>query len=184
MNCSLWLRFLFGLSLVPVILFLMVWIPFRYWRFATIRWIAAHLKRRDICGEDGTLYLSRYRVLGWMPGSRWRLPFSIYLHRIHRADLDPAPHNHPWKWARSLILHGQYLEVREHGDATSYEWLRPGRVNRINESDFHCIASVQGEVWTLFIVGPRCQSWGFKVPGRGFTPWRDRLRERGIDPSY
>ena len=149
-----------------------------------IRWFASKLKRRDICGEDGSLYLSRYRILGWMPGSTWRWPFSVYLHRFHREDLDTAPHNHPWRWAYSLILNGSYLEVRELDGCTSFEWFRRGRVNRIRETDFHYVARIQGEVWTLFIVGPKTKSWGFKVPGRGFVPWRERLVERRITPSY
>ena len=150
-----------------------------------IRFVAFLLPRRNIIGEDGTLYLSRFRVIGWMPGSDWRWPFSVYLHRFHRADLDTAPHNHPWKWAYSLILHGSYLECRDLGATHQlWHWLRPGQINRIRESDFHYVSAIQGEVWTLFIVGPKTKSWGFKVSGRGFVPWRDRLRERGIEPSY
>lgn len=146
-----------------------------------VRWVASHLKRRDIYGEDGTLYLSRYRVIGWMPGSAWHWPFSIYLHRFHREDLDTAPHNHPWRWAYSLILNGSYLEVRELGNCA---WFRRWSLNRIRETDFHYVAQIRGEVWTLFVVGPKTKTWGFKVPGRGVVPWRERLIERGIKPPY
>jgi hypothetical protein len=62
-----------------------------------VRWLASKLKRRDICGDDGSLYLSRYRI---------------------------------------------------------------------------------------FVVGPKTKSWGFRVPGRGFVPWRERLAERGIKADY
>ena len=145
-----------------------------------IRWVASLLKCREIYGEDGTLYLSRYRVLGWMPGSNWRWPVSIYLHNIHRADLDDAEHNHPWNWAVSLILHGAYLETR----GGSVRWRVAGQLNKLDANTFHRIEAVQGGVWTLFVVGPKGKSWGFNVPGRGFVPWRERLVERGITPSY
>jgi hypothetical protein len=150
-----------------------------------IRWFASKLPRRDICGEDGTLYLSRYKVVGWMPGDTRRWPFSIYLHRFHRPDLDDAPHSHPWRWALALILTGGYFERRgEFGSGARYRSLRGGSLNFIQDDDFHVVLHLLGpEVWTLFIVGPKTSSWGFKVGGR-VIPWRVRLRERGIEPSY
>jgi hypothetical protein len=151
-----------------------------------IHWFASKLRRRDICGEDGTLYLSRYKVVGWMPGDTRRWPFSIYLHHFHRPDLDDAPHSHPWRWAVALILSGGYRERR--GEFATqdarYRRLGPGALNVIRADDFHVVLELLGrETWTLFVVGPKTSSWGFKVAGR-VIPSRERLRERGIEPSY
>lgn len=142
-----------------------------------VRWLASKLQRRDIITEDGALYLSRYRVLGWMPGSDWRWPFSVYLHRFHLPDQDEALHNHPWKWAVSLILTGEYLEVQP----DTWLWREPGSIRVIRDTDYHRVDRLRGETWTLFITGPKVKSWGFMVPGRGHVPWRERLAERGIE---
>lgn len=149
--------------------------------------VSRRLKRRDIMREDGQLYLSRYRIYGWMPGDEKSYPFSIYLHRFHTPDYDPAPHNHPWLWARSLILSGGYLE-RRLDPRSSVERLvevRPWTVNRITPDTFHVVETLRGkETWTLFITGKKTSTWGFWIEGRGYTAWRDRLRERGLTPEY
>jgi hypothetical protein len=154
---------------------------------AFLHWLAARLMVREIRGEDGSLYLSRYRIFGWMPGSQRKYPFSIYLHRFHRPDLDDAPHSHPWKWAWSLILAGGYTELKLlPGEFYGQNrCLMAGSTNKLRDDTFHVVTNLHGEeTWTLFIVGPKSASWGFKVPGRGFVPWRERLLERGINPSY
>ena len=145
------------------------------------------LRRRDIMREDGKLYLSRFRVWGWMPGDERSYPFSIYLHRFHTPDYDPAPHNHPWEWAKSLILTGGYVEHRLEpltGLEACFE-VRAPAINRISDDTFHVVEELLGtETWTLFIVGPKTGTWGFWVPGRGYVPWRQRLKERGLTPEY
>lgn len=150
-----------------------------------IHWVARRLPCRRILAENGRVYLERYRVLGWMPGSRWRGP-SVYLHRFVLPDQDFALHNHPWPWAVSLVLAGGYTEQRlaRMFGLPSCEWrrIKPGRLNIIRPDDYHRVAELHGdETWTLFLVWPRTRSWGFWLPVRGHVPWRDRLRERGID---
>jgi len=156
-----------------------------------IHWVAARLPRRDILAEDGRVYLERYRVFGWMPGSSWRGP-SLYLHRFRLPDQDTALHNHPWPRAVSLVLAGGYTEERllgtmsdelgGTGSVIGQRRLRPGHLNIIRERDYHRVSELHGnETWTLFAAWPRTRSWGFWMPGRGHVPWRDRLRERGID---
>lgn len=150
-----------------------------------IHGLARRLPRRDILAEDGALYLERYRVFGWMPGSRWKGP-SVYLHRFRMPDQDVALHNHPWPRAVSLVLAGGYTEKRLTSlfGFSACEWRRltPGQLNVIGPDDYHRVAELHGdETWTLFAVWPRTRSWGFWLPLRGHVPWRDRLRERGID---
>ena len=149
-----------------------------------VRWFAEKLQCRRITGEDGSLYLERYKVFGWMPGDKRKWPVSIYLHRFARPDNDPAPHCHPWAWAISLILTGGYAEERLVNGETREVERGPLSLALLRSNTFHNVAELRGETWTLFIVGPKTKSWGFMVPGRGYVPWRDRLRERGIEPSY
>lgn len=153
-----------------------------------LNFLCRFLMVREIRGEDGTLYLSRYRIMGWMPGSTTKWPLSIYLHHFHRPDLDDAPHNHPWKWSFSLTLAGGYTEERADVDnpipghcAIEHRRMRFLSVNWISHSAYHLVSKLHGkETWTLFFAGPKATSWGFYVPGRGHVEWRARLAERGI----
>lgn len=148
-----------------------------------LQWFASMLQVREIRGEDGSLYLSRYKLLGWMPGDNRVWPFSVYLHHFHRPDMDEAPHNHPWKWACSFILIGGYWEYRiTHGDECGRSrWKGPLAFNWISHSIYHLVTQTRfRDTWTIFMVGPRVSSWGFLVPGRGHVEWREQFRERGI----
>lgn len=117
---------------------------------------------------DGSPYLTRVllpRIFGVRP----------MLHNIHRADDDRELHNHPWRWMLSIILSGSYDEERT--DAAGRVTRRRVRwFNFITDRDFHRIAELHGHVWTLFITGPRVQSWGFLVDGK-LIPWRDFSRK-------
>ncbi len=149
--------------------------------------LSRRLRRRDIMREDGQLYLSRFKIFGWMPGDTRSYPFSVYLHRFHTPDYDPAPHNHPWEWARSLILTGGYVE-RRFDPGSGADWsapVLPGTVNRIMPGTFHVVEELLGtETWTLFVAGPKMGAWGFWVDERGYVPWRERIQERGLTPDY
>lgn len=158
-----------------------------------LHWFASLLMRRDIYREDAALYMTRYRIMGWMPGSRFTWPFSVYLHQFHLPDSDDAPHSHPWKWAFGLVLAGGYTELRLvteswHPNCAERRFgirrLGRWRFNLLRNDTFHAIKQLHGETWTLFVAGPKATSWGFFVPGRGVVPWRERLRERGITPDH
>ncbi len=77
-----------------------------------ILWLLSFLPHIVIERPKGVPYLTRYYLLG---GPRYGLrkwfPFNAYLHQFHSSDA-PVPHNHPWAWAKSLILRGAYLEHR------------------------------------------------------------------------
>lgn len=147
-----------------------------------LRWLSSKLERREICAEDGKLYLERFKLFGWMPGSKRSYPFSVYLHRFHLPDQDDAMHNHPWRWAFSIILTGCYLEQREY-DAP--RWCRSaGSVVFLSDKTFHRVDRLFGETWTLFVVGPKTGSWGFLLTDGVVVPWRERLEQRGIKASY
>lgn len=119
-------------------------------------------------------YLERYRAVD----TRW---FSVMLHRFRRSDADQELHNHPWSWAVSLVLSGGYSEERMHRSGAVYRrsvW--PGRFNLIFSDTFHRVDLFGRDCWTLFVTGPRTQSWGFLDRDTGkFTPWREFVAVRG-----
>ena len=123
-------------------------------------------------------YLSRWYVLGkpTMPdgsrpfdkygnpkqGARFpQGPFSVYVHRFHRSDDDGAPHSHPWRWALSFVIAGGYSEERLLGTRMVRRLVPPLSLNWLTEDDFHRVDLIEKDAWTLFIVGPRTQSWFF-----------------------
>ncbi len=136
-------------------------------------------------------YLSRYYLIGRpthpdghdpfdyygdpRPGTTWpEKSWGLYLHRFHRGDMDRELHNHPWSWSVSLILAGGYLEERREGLSVTQRVLSPGRLNFIGGDTFHRVDLLEQDAWTLFLVGPKTQSWGFWDRATGFfTPWRE-----------
>lgn len=139
------------------------------------------LRRITHCGDD---YLHRFYLLGRKPG--WAqdavlgfLPFTVYLHHFIRADADEELHTHPWRWSRSHILRGGYLEEvllnpGEAGEQIIERMLRAGEVNKISSSTVHRISHLIGDTWTLFIVGER--TGDFIAQERG-DDWHFRTRD-------
>lgn len=97
------------------------------------------------------------------------------LHNIHRADHERDLHNHPWLWAFSIVLSGEYDEERLIDDASTLIKRRVRRFNFLTSRDFHRITELHGDVWTLFVHGPRVQTWGFRQPDRSLVIWRDYI---------
>jgi len=106
--------------------------------------------------SDGAPYLERYYLIK----SRW---IGVVLHHILRPDSDERLHNHPWRWAFSLILAGGYVEERlDSIDQVRSTTLRVGRLNKIGSNTYHRISAlVADDVWTLFVHGAAKEAWGF-----------------------
>lgn len=132
---------------------------------------------------EGAPYLDRWTL--WR--SR-RLGWALFLHRFHSGDRERWLHDHPWRWAISLIVWGGYGEERlnrrdigelarhlgekgralrfvrsmRFGALRNYRWLAAPAINVLREQDFHRVTSVAPRpTWTLFLHGPRVRSWGF-----------------------
>lgn len=120
-----------------------------------------------INGRDGSPYLTRAMLPRF-------LGVRVMLHHFHRPDEDDCMHNHPWAWALSLVLKGSYVETR-------MPLLKATRTrvvkffNLISSHDYHKVDALKGDVWTLFITGPRVQDWGFLTP-EGHVPWEEFLK--------
>lgn len=138
------------------------------------RWTG--LRRTRLIRKGESPYLERYHLLSPGPRGEWTL--SAYLHRFVRADGDEALHDHPWPWACSVVLCGGYYEERlrriDPSDreplAVETRWRRPGSISLIRRGDFHRIAEVRPETWTLFVHGAWAYRWGFLRHARSTRP--------------
>jgi hypothetical protein len=169
---------------------------------ALVEWVASKLPNpRVIYDQSGRdAYLSRYYLVGApthpdggspfdqfgdvRPGTKWGdKSWGLYLHRFHRGDADPELHNHPWSWAVSLVLAGGYLEERRVGLDVVQRVLEPGALNFIRGDTYHRVDLLERDAWTLFLVGPKTQSWGFWNRGTWVTtPWREFISAKR-DPA-
>lgn len=106
--------------------------------------------------------------------NRWRLfeskHFGVKLHQFVRSDSDAELHNHPWDWAASLILAGGYSEERrvvsssDNGrwhDTVQQRFFLPFSLNFLRANTFHRVDLLEEDCWTIFVTGPKVQSWGF-----------------------
>lgn len=144
-------------------------------------WLARRMPAYQI-DRSGGKYLTRYYLVGRRRGASREWPVNLYLHQFH-ADDEKHLHNHPWAWAVSLMLAGGYNEERRGpGDRLVSRLVRPFQVNMIRGDDFHRVELVTEDAWTLFLAGPRRQSWGFWDPVTGDTiDWRDDPTARAND---
>lgn len=144
--------------------------------------ITANLPVRLIQLESGP-YLERY-YLGELFGA------TFYLHRFVSSDSERRFHNHPWRWGRSLVLCGAYIEevvtdLCPHAgpsgcliEARSVRWW-----NRVNGNHFHRISKAESGTWTLFFHGPRVfvngqpKGWGF-IERRGHSGEKEYIDGR------
>lgn len=164
---------------------------------AESRWPMNAIPTRDVPtkpGEKPAKYLSRWFLLGGpkTEGLEDGLSKSwgLYLHCFHRSDDSDELHSHPWKWAVSLVLKNGYVEDRLEAAREEYRpWaqvtrkaVRAGRLNFLRGTTFHRVDLDRGEAWTLFLVGPGIQDWGFlELATRKFIPWRTFLKkEEGV----
>ena len=126
--------------------------------------------------RDDALFLSRLRLVK----TPW---FGIYLHVIHRPDVDPDPHDHPWPFL-SVVLSGGYEEDLWPDASARSEFItrahRRFRPMTVRCRSAHAITSVSGCLWTLVITGPDHDGWQFWTAD-GPVPWREYLREVPAD---
>lgn len=123
-------------------------------------WLCGKRPARLISGEDGAPYMERYYLcsLGTL---------RAYLHRFVASDPDRGLHDHPWRQSASLLLSGNYVELREE----STRFLRAGNINLIKGGDRHRILLPPGKTaWTVFVHGKRVKGWGFFRDGV-YTPF-------------
>lgn len=133
---------------------------------------------RFLVGKAGNPMMERWRLI--------QTPlFGVYVHFIYREDLDPTPHDHPWRFW-SLVLRGGYTE--DYRDDSRYlldaefKTHRRGSTHTFPLRACHRIISVEPRTVTLVVVGRKLRSWGFYDEMRNghFVDWRDAL---GLRPT-
>jgi len=135
---------------------------------------------------DGRPYIERFFLFNIFG-------IEVVIHRILSPDPEGRTvHNHPWMWAKSLIMWGKYNEDRIDG-LTNYQDLTPieakfilrrhsvsqtvDRFNFLHAGTFHRIYYIDyEEVWTLFWHPKWSRVWGFLTEA-GF----ERASEDRID---
>lgn len=118
-------------------------------------WVTNYLRVRIITGDNNEPYLERYRLVGF-------LGWAVFIHRFIASDPDRGLHDHPWRYAFSVILAGRYREIRPDGVRV----LRAPAINIIRGNDFHRIVlDDKQEAWSIFTHGRRVKGWGFQREG-------------------
>lgn len=150
--------------------------------------------REDIA-VAGSLYLRRWRLLGYnakLPGLFGR---SVMLHRIVRPDQDRDPHDHPWDFW-TLVLKGGYVEHIYHQpyktrprnpgiDKPEAVVRMPGDRSFRPATHLHRIDSLPfGDAWTLVMTKRReGHQWGFWTT-KGWVYWKHFLAEKQAAGEY
>lgn len=164
-----------------------------------LEWISRRLPEPRVIfdREGGSPYLSRYYLIGrrrtedaigplrGVESVFDRLPFNLFLHHFHRSDDDGALHSHPWSWAVALVLAGGYQEERRVGDEVVRRTVRPLTLNFIHDDDFHRVDLLEQDAWSLFLVGPKTDTWYLWDRDRkARSHWRDFIEaRRGFIPD-
>lgn len=139
-------------------------------------------RKVDVIHTENEPYLLRFHFkhCGKLPG--------IYLHYFYKSDTDRHLHNHPWRRSTSLILSGGYRETRMRPEVSTksqtIQFLLPGRINKIDEKDFHKVELLSNKTWTLFISRDRIQNWGFWVDGKFIPHWEYNPDENTANGTY
>jgi hypothetical protein len=152
-------------------------------------WLSGLLPCR-IISDNGLPYLERYYICTI-------LGVRFYLHRFVGSDPARGLHDHPWAWARSLILSGWYFEETRAGTRT-VRWY-----NKLTGDTFHRVVLPKYDVlvtrgtradaqllitefeqqdqpcWTLFFHSlAYVKPWGFlhnvndgQVSWKKWLPW-------------
>lgn len=149
------------------------------WRFnRNARTLFLGPGNRFVIGAPGNPMMQRWRLL--------QTPlFGVYVHFIYREDLDPVPHDHPWRFW-SLVLRGGYVEHlwpdSRVPEVSEIRHRLRGYVHAFPLRSCHRIVAVQPRTVTLVLVGRKVRTWGFYDHRRGnaFVDWRDAL---GIRPT-
>jgi hypothetical protein len=151
----------------------------RIWKFIAafvvsrprlVNWLIGYAMRKPYFHLPG--YMGRWWLMpNWTLskdeyGNRFPktwMPFSIRIHHIKRPDDGRDLHDHPFDY-RTIILKGWYDECDIFGRSNIRS---AGETVSARAQTFHRISAMPAAgVWTLFIMGPRINSWGFLVGGR------------------
>jgi len=130
------------------------------------------LKVKVIRDDKGVPFLYRYHILMLTKNGP-----GICIHRFVKSDPDRGFHDHPWSYACSWILSGEYKErilitdgmskkqIRDHVfNMSNYQSFTRSRfhINCLHgKNAFHRVMIDPGkEAWTIFFFTRRSKTWG------------------------
>lgn len=127
-------------------------------------------------GPEADPYMQRWYVIPRNP------VFNIYLH-FFRHDDERVLHSHPW-WSLSFMLRGVMREfyTPSHEDAADIERhifrsVEAGDIIFRDGDIFHRLEIATSTAITLFVTGPKYQSWYFACK-KGLIHWKDYVSTR------
>lgn len=124
---------------------------------------------KEIKSKQGVLHFRRYRLLS----TRW---FSIYIHKIYKADQDLHLHDHPWNYF-NIILNGGYVEETNVNGCIKKNIMVNFKSSCRKATQCHKILHmITPSVTTLFITGKSYRTWGYNVN----NSWIDHLTYREL----
>jgi hypothetical protein len=113
---------------------------------------------KEIKSKEGELHFRRYSIFS--------LPFfSIYIHKIYKADEDKHHHNHPWD-IFTIVLKGSYEEKllgEPHKIVHKLTTRTPGHFAWRPRNRYHKINQIFSTVTTLAFVFGNKTPWGYWV---------------------
>lgn len=115
-------------------------------------------------------YMNRY----WLTKPPGEGDCAARIHEILRSDNDRHLHDHPWDYTTIILRNGYFEDHYKDGELVRSGFYGPGTVLQRKAGDAHRLVLPYGPVWTLFIMGPWQQVWGFLTPG-GKIPWSEYL---------
>lgn len=108
-----------------------------------------------------------------------KLGIAVRVHEILASDAGRDCHDHPWSFV-TVILKGGYHESRYNaeGQFIGVKYHGPGSILYRPAHTWHRLDVPNGMVTTtLFITGPKKQTWGFNVKGKK-VPYHEYLAEK------
>lgn len=113
--------------------------------------LSGRLPLRVINDDAGHPYLERYYLID-------ALGVTVYVHRFVADDPDRGLHDHPWRWAATLVLAGPGYD-----EETRYGTYRRKWFGFFGGQHFHRVRLINyTPTWTLFIHSrARAKPWGF-----------------------
>ena len=130
-------------------------------------------KAKTFYGLQGR-YLTVY-TLAKLQGGKSEV--SVCIHNFHRGDEDPDPHDHPFSFW-SCVLVGGYREFSEDGRSIM---RKPLSITYRPATHRHRVEPLATRCWTICIKTKVDRIWGFWRNGN-FIPWKDYIREKGLEP--
>lgn len=139
--------------------------------------------------DPDQIYIKRYHTADKQENASW------FLHNIKLPDRDRNPHNHPYSWQLSILLGAPYTEEYfdlRYGMETRTKRRRVRFFNWIPGNRYHKITELHGDVWTIFIHGPKHgKSWGFWTEighvhnqlMQRYWEWQRRIQEESSSSS-